>query len=257
MAGRDAARTREAARFAGHDVMPVIYDEVPGNLSHVLVAVSDAAITNVAAVIAERANPRVALHTCGAAGPEALHPLRSCGTACGALHPLQTLTGDEESAAALRGASFGMCGDDEALNWAQHIVNLAQGTALPVNSESMPLYHAAAVMASNSVLALMDASRELFELAGIESQRALSASAPLLRASIENGLRLGPVDALTGPVARGDVETLQAHRQALERAPESVRNLYLASARQALTIARRKGLVFESAMQIEERLGQC
>lgn len=252
--GRNLARTQEAAAFIGRQVRPVLYCNLPADLSHLVIAVSDAAVMPVAGAIAERASPRIALHTCGAAGPGVLHTLQSQGTACGTLHPLQTLTGDENSVRALHGASFGMCGDAAALDWARHIVALAEGTALSLDSARMPLYHAAAVMASNSVLALVDASHQLLQLAGIESQTALGAIAPLLRESIDNSLRLGPVAALTGPVARGDLDTIAAHRRALEAAPQSVRKLYLAGALQAVDMARRKGLPFDEAAQLEECL---
>jgi predicted short-subunit dehydrogenase-like oxidoreductase (DUF2520 family) len=118
----------------------------------------------------------------------------------------------------------------------------------------MPLYHAAAVMASNSVLALVDASQQLLEMSGVDACTALAAIAPLLRASIQNALRLGPVPALTGPVARVDISTLLAHRQALTAASESIRNLYKASALQTVEMAKQRGMPREQATQIEESL---
>lgn len=254
IAGRDPARVNEAAAFVGSAVSPVLYGSLPSSVSHVLIAVNDSAVTAVADAIAERASPLVALHTSGVAGPAVLQPLRSKGTACGTLHPLQTVTGDAASVRALRGANFGLCGDSEALGWADHIVRLAHGTALHLKAECMALYHAAAVMASNSVLALVDASETMLQMAGLEGPVALSAIAPLLRASVENAFRLGPVAALTGPVARGDVATITAHLQALATAPERVRDLYRSAALQAVNMARRQGLASGKAEALNDVL---
>lgn len=254
IAGRDPARVADTATFVGSSVAPVLYSTLPSNVSHVLIAVNDSAITHVAAQIAERASPRVALHTSGVARTAVLQPLRSRGTACGALHPLQTVTGDETSVGVLRGASFGLCGDSEALEWADHIVRLAQGASLHLKPDCMALYHAAAVMASNSLLALIDTSQSMLEVAGLERALALSAIAPLLRASVENALQLGPVAALTGPVARGDVSTVTAHLEALGAAPQRVLDLYRSAALQTVDMARRQGLAEEKAAELEDIL---
>ena len=254
IAARDPSRAWEAALFAGPGIEAASLHDFPRDVSHVLIAVSDSAVHSVAAVIAAALQPEVALHTSGVAGPDVLNPLRSRGTACGTLHPLQTVTGDEAAVASLYGAAFGICGDAAAFGWARHIAGLAQGTPLCVQPERMPLYHAAAVLASNSVTALVDASQSLFELAGLDPDSALRAIAPLLRASVENALRLGPLAALTGPIARGDVNTVVAHRAGLASAPPRVHDLYCAAALHALDMSRRRGLSVEMIAALEESL---
>jgi predicted short-subunit dehydrogenase-like oxidoreductase (DUF2520 family) len=78
--------------------------------------------------------------------------------------------------------------------------------------------------------------------AGIEERAALTALAPIARASLENILRLGPRTALTGPIARGDVSTVTAHMDALATAPPAIAALYRAVAEQLLVISRQRGL---------------
>ena len=87
-------------------------------------------------------------------------------------------------------------------------------------------------MAGNALTAAIDAALALLTQAGIERDAALRARGPLCRASIANALRLGPADALTGPVRRGDTGTVAAHLAAVDRAPDSVEALYRATAHQ-------------------------
>jgi predicted short-subunit dehydrogenase-like oxidoreductase (DUF2520 family) len=109
-------------------------------------------------------------------------------------------------------------------------------------------------MASNYLVALMDAAVILMKAAGIEQEQALRALAPLVRASVGNALTMSPVQALTGPVERGDNGTVAAHFRAFSTAsaPESVKALYRAAGLHAVDMARRKTPAADR--QIMERL---
>jgi predicted short-subunit dehydrogenase-like oxidoreductase (DUF2520 family) len=253
--GRDEASTRRAAAFVSSSVRPVTMAELPARADRILVAVSDDAIAEVAAVLA-RSGMRsgIALHTSGAHGPELLAPLRAAEVSCGVLHPLQTVPSPERGAAALRGAAFGVGGDADALEWAEEIVRLLGGRALHVSADGFAAYHAGAVMASNAVVAALDAAVVLMGAAGVDRRAALDAVGPLCLASARNTIDLGPEAALTGPVQRGDARTVAAHAAALGRAPRHVADLYRASARALLDISRRRGLADASACAIEEAL---
>jgi predicted short-subunit dehydrogenase-like oxidoreductase (DUF2520 family) len=110
-------------------------------------------------------------------------------------------------------------------------------------------------MACNFFAALLDAGLRLFGQAGLDREQALGALTPLVTAGVANALRLGPAQALTGPFARGDVETVRAHWAALAAAPEPVRELYRAAARYTIDLARRSGLDESKARAIEALLG--
>jgi predicted short-subunit dehydrogenase-like oxidoreductase (DUF2520 family) len=108
---------------------------------------------------------------------------------------------------------------DRALRFATSLADALGMRPIPVAEEDRAAYHAAASIASNFLVALEAAAERLAASAGV--QRALLA--PLVRASLENWIELGPERALTGPVARGDEETVAAQRGAVcERAPELV-----------------------------------
>ncbi|MGE5486386.1 MAG: Rossmann-like and DUF2520 domain-containing protein [bacterium] len=253
IASRTPGRALEGAAFAGAGVVAVTYAELPGCASHLIIAVPDSAIEPVAEQLAAGAGSGVALHTCGARGPEALAALARKGVSCGTLHPLQTVSTPSQGVAAMRGIAFAVSGDGPALAWAREITALLGGETLEIREDARPLYHAAAVMASNYVVALAGAAQSLMAEAGVAPDRALRALAPLMRTALENAAAQGPEGALTGPIERGDAATVAAHLSALASTPE-VRALYREAGLYTLGIARRKGLAAGPAQAVERAL---
>jgi predicted short-subunit dehydrogenase-like oxidoreductase (DUF2520 family) len=255
LAGRNRVRVERAAAFIGPSVRAVTLLDVPRFASRVLIAVSDDGIGAVAQALADAGmRTGAALHTCGARGPDALAPLRSQGVACGMLHPLQTFPTRERGVASLDGIAFGIAAETSALDWANEIVRVLNGTPLYVPVDRLRCYHAGAVMASNVMVAVLDAATRLLALAGIEPHSALQALAPLARTTLENILRNGPRAALTGPVARGDVGTVGAHLGALAEAPPTVSDLYRAASRHLVEIGRERGLPAETLRALQSVL---
>ncbi len=256
IAGRDACRARRAAEFIGGGVEAAAFGVLPRRAGRFLIAVSDRALPDVARALAAGCPAGgIALHTSGAAGEEELQPLRERGVACGTLHPLQTVAAPEEGAAALAGAAFAVSGDRAAADWAERIAGRLGGTVLSIPAGARPLYHAAAVLASNYVTALIDAASGLLSAAsGTDERTSRRALAPLVRAAVENALEKGAEAALTGPIERGDTETVARHLVALAAAPPTVRELYSAAGRHTLELARRKGLEPGAARHIDEML---
>ena len=239
LASRDPARAQRAAAFIGASVQALDLHSLPAEATTVLIAVSDDAIEPVAEALAPRLPAGTALHTCGARGPETLAALARHGVACGVLHPLQSIPVPEPL---LQPIAFGVAGDARALAVAERLARLMGGQPLRIAPGSFPLYHAAAVMASNHLVALVAAAVALFEQAGVPPQDALDALAPLCRTTPGNVLSRGPVQVLTGPVARGDAGTVRAHLDALGGSPADVRELYCAASRLLVDLAQRRGL---------------
>lgn len=255
VAGRSPQRTVEAAAFVGGGAKAVSYGDIPQHAAYVLIAVPDDVIGGVARTLAGAGmRGGVALHTSGARGPEALAALAAAGVACGTLHPLQTVANPEEGIRVLPGVAFAIDGAPQAAAWAGRLVALLEGLALQIPAASRPLYHAAAVMASNYPVALISMAVILMKEAGVDEASARRALEPLARTSVENAFRLGPAAALTGPIARGDADTVRGHLAALARAPAGVESLYRAAGRATLEIARQRGLAEAQAGAIEELL---
>lgn len=174
--------------------------------------------------------PAVALHTSGVHGPGVLAPLREAGLAVASWHPLTSLAAP--SADAFRGVTFGVDGDDPAVERARGLAGRLGGRIVRLEPGSHARYHAAAVFASNYVAACLAVAAD--ELAAATSERGgLDDLAPLARAALENVLERGFPEGLTGPVERGDVGTVRRHLEAL---PPDRRPLYRQLARELLAV---------------------
>jgi len=174
----------------------------------VLLAVPDAEIANAAAAV-ER-GPLVG-HCSGATTLAPLAPHEAFS-----LHPLMTVPADGPSA--LAGASAAVAGITPRARGVAHRLALHLGlTPIDVADEDRAAYHAAASIASNLLVTLEASAERLAASAGVDR----AALVPLVRATVENWASIGPERALTGPIARGDHETVARQRQAIaQRAPD-------------------------------------
>ncbi len=247
-----ANRTPENAyAFIREGTELVDFADIGRHASRVLIAVSDKAIEPVAErIAASPGNLRIALHTCGTFGTEPLGPLAQAGVSCASFHPLQTIRSPEDSAS-LRGIAFGFTGDSGALAWAREIADALQGWVLPIEADRRSVYHAGAVTASNHIAAVLDAAGEMMCSAGVPPESVWTALAPLVRTTVENSLRHGPVNSLTGPVVRGDSDTVATHVRALEG---DLLGLYRAAALRALHMAAERGLDEKSVEDVRRVL---
>ncbi|MBI5281176.1 MAG: DUF2520 domain-containing protein [Candidatus Solibacter usitatus] len=254
VAGRSPHSTAEAVRFTGA-ARAVTFAELPAIASRILIAVSDDALPAVSSELAAAGlGGALVLHTCGAAGPAALAPLRAAANSTGVLHPLQTVPSAEAGLLSLPGSTFAYAGDSAAAGWARQLIHLLGGEPLPVDATRWPLYHAAAVMACNYHAVLVDAALDLMESAGIGRGPALHALAPLIRAATANILCAGPAQALTGPIRRGDAGTVASHMAALASSSPEIMHLYAVAGLRAVALATRAGLSAPAAARIQAAL---
>ena len=242
VAGRNGQKALEALRFVGQG-QPCSIRDVTRHSRRLLIAVSDDAIGNVASeiLISER-KPEIAIHTSGAAGPEALNRLQLQGVAAGVLHPLQTVPTPIRGCESLPGSTFAIAGEREAIEWAAELVRAIGGRPLLVRAEAWAKYHAAAVMVSNHYVALVDSALSLLEDAGIGRQLGLESLGPLIQRTAENVAASGPEFSLTGPIRRGDAGTVAHHVAALDTVAPDIKELYIAASRRALNVAQRIGI---------------
>ncbi len=140
-----------------------------------------------------------------------LHPLISC--------PLQAAT-DDAVLAAYRGVVHTVEGDSPAVALARALVSRLDAECVEIRKGTKPLYHAGAVFASNYPLVLMDASIRLLMSCGFEYGQALEASRRMCRQCLDALDRAPASEALTGPVKRGDMETVRKHEAALSEHPD-------------------------------------
>ena len=246
-------RPDEAVEFIGPPARAGTLEQLANQSDCIIVAVPDRAVPAVAGQLAER-SPRVVVQTCGALGPSALSPLPERGAACATFHPLQTVPDARAGVQSLPGSTFGVCGRGEALSWCRSLAQSLGGTILSVSEDELPLYHAAAVFASNFAVALVDAATGLMASAGTSRAEARRALRPLIEASMENAFTMGSVQALTGPVARGDAGTVRRHLDAMDGSFGTEQALYRQLGRYLLPLAIRRGLEPEAVAALQALL---
>jgi predicted short-subunit dehydrogenase-like oxidoreductase (DUF2520 family) len=189
--------------------------ETPRDCDAIVLCVPDGEIPAAAAAVVEAA-PLVG-HTSGATPLSALAASGAFG-----LHPLQTFTVDSSGLSAFTGAGCAVAGSTaEALAFAAALARALGMTPFEIDDAGRAAYHAAASMASNFVVTLQAAAERVAAGAGLEADEARRLLAPLLRRTVDNLAELGPREALTGPVARGDDATVEVQRRAVaDTAPE-------------------------------------
>lgn len=190
----------------------------PQRTTAVLLTVPDRVLAEVAMALAGRGAPPPdcpVLHTAGVQGSEPLEPLHRVGYRVGTLHPLQAIANPVTGADRLLGSGFAISGEVTALAAARRLVTALGGKALTVPTARRPLYHAAAVMASNYAVVLLGEAARLLRETGAAPDEAEEVLVALTRGALDNVSQFGVAGALTGPVARGDLETVHLHLRTL------------------------------------------
>jgi len=235
------ARDPADAALAGDrlDADALAWDDELPKADLLVVAVRDDAIEEVAGRLAGRvAAVDGAVHLSGLKPVAALAPLE--GPPIGSLHPLQTMPTPDAGAARLAGAWIAVTSDDNAL--ADRLFALAASLGahpFELDDAAKPLYHAAAAAAANFTVAALAVSAELFDASGVD----FAAAHPLIRAVIDNAIEMGPIEALTGPAARGDVGTVRAQVTAVRGAVPHLAEDFVAMVRATARVAGTSALI--------------
>jgi predicted short-subunit dehydrogenase-like oxidoreductase (DUF2520 family) len=132
-------------------------------------------------------------------------------------------------------------GDESLLPLAEELVLDMGGTPFRISTRSKPLYHAAASVASNYMVTVIVVARQIMSACGFTEEEAFHLLTPLLRGTGKNLGALGPEQALTGPIARGDVKTIASHLQALTDLDPDIQEIYRVLGRKTVEVARKKG----------------
>jgi predicted short-subunit dehydrogenase-like oxidoreductase (DUF2520 family) len=225
----DASLRRVARNLPGATIMQP--PEVVAAAGLVLLAVPDDVLPGLVAGLAATGAPfegRLVAHVSGRHGLAVLEPAVRAGALPLALHPVMTFTGRPDDIDKLAGISFGVTAPDALRPVAEALVVEMGGEPVFIADSQRDLYHAALASAANHLVTLLVQAMDLLRDAGVAQPARMLG--PLLGAALDNALRLGDA-ALTGPVARGDADTVASHIGALRAdAPEAL-PAYLALAR--------------------------
>jgi predicted short-subunit dehydrogenase-like oxidoreductase (DUF2520 family) len=219
------------------DVALLPGDEVARRSGLLLLCVPDDTLPALAAGLADTAAVRpgtLVVHTSGRHGLAVLDPIRAAGGLPMALHPAMTFTGASDDLHRLAGVTFAVTTPPQLRAAGEALVVEMGGEPVWVSDEERVRYHAALSHASNHLVTLVAQASELLGQAGVEDPARLFG--PLLGAALDNVLRRGPL-ALTGPVVRGDVETVAAHLAVLHGSPAAPAYRVMARASADLALA--------------------
>jgi predicted short-subunit dehydrogenase-like oxidoreductase (DUF2520 family) len=174
---------------------------------------------------------RFAFHSSGALLSRELEPLRKAGIAIASVHPLMTFVPGTHPS--LTGVPFAMEGDAAATRVGRQIVRKLGGESFSLPATRKAAYHAWATLTSPLLLAFLVTLEEAARAAGFTQRDARRKSLPIIRQTLTNYSRLGPAPSFSGPLVRGDAETIARHLAALKKHP-GPREVYVALARAAL-----------------------
>ncbi len=229
-----AASLRRARRLAGGvGASAEVASRAQIRAEVVWFCIPDAAIAEAAESLVGAADWRgkVAFHSSGALTSDELAKLRELGASTASVHPLMTFV--RGSRPSLKGVPFAIEGDAKAVRAARAIVLALQGQAFAIRKKDKEAYHAWGMFASPLLTALLAATERVAVAAGVSRNAARKRMLPILRQTLANYGPLGAPESFSGPIARGDVETVKKHLRILREVP-GAREIYVALAHAAL-----------------------
>ena len=243
---RSLASAEQACRFIGAGEPAADIQAMP-EVDCWLIATPDREITTVAHALGERrdtgksgARPTVVFHCSGALSSESLAACKT--SAIASAHPVHSFADPAQSVATLAGSSVAIEGNDSAVDLLHRAFAAIGCEPLALAAANKSLYHAGSVFACNYLTVLMDLSLRSFAAAGIEREHALQLLRPIVLQTAENNMQLGPEDSLTGPIARGDTDTVQSQLQALRQSDAQLARHYRQLGCACVELAQRGGL---------------
>jgi len=256
LVGRDLQRSRQAARFVGCPETAYTELQRAATSPVILLATPDDSLAEVARQLRAcgPAPGTLLVHFSGFHRARVLLQEGDDTLRALAIHPLQTFASPSAGVANLPGSPCSLEGDEGAMAVGEDLVRALGATPFRIRGEQKALYHAAACVLSNHLVANTRVACEILAACGVPASQTFELLMPLFEGTCRNLLDLGPEQALTGPVSRGDIETVRAHLEALESLPSGLQEAYRTLARQAARIGRERGTLSPDKARELDRL---
>ena len=206
----------------------------------VFITTSDRAIGLVASSVQWRPGQGV-VHCSGSQSLAPLECAAAAGASIGSFHPFQTLAcleTPEQALDRLAGVTYAVEGCGWVVEFLEEAATRLGGRAVRLTPEDRPLYHASAVLACGFLVTLLKVSADVWQEAGFSRDEAYAALLPLVKATIANIEMAGPAHSVTGPLVRGDADTVAHHLKALSSRMPHLLPLYRALGLESLDISR-------------------
>jgi predicted short-subunit dehydrogenase-like oxidoreductase (DUF2520 family) len=245
VASRTKASAQKLSDAVGYCPVFDTNQEAADHAELIFITTPDDAIAPVAAEIKWHPGQSV-IHCSGADSVASLEPAKKAGAQVGALHPLQTFASVEQAMENMPGSTFALEAEEPLLATLKEMAAALGGSWVVLKASDKVLYHASAVIACNYLVTLVKIASELWQSFGVPPQKATQALLPLLRGTLHNIETIGIPNCLTGPIARGDVGTINKHLNALAETAPQILPTYRELGRQTVPIALAKGKIDKS-----------
>jgi predicted short-subunit dehydrogenase-like oxidoreductase (DUF2520 family) len=246
---RSMAATAEAVAFVGQGQAEVGFKNLsPANIW--LIATPDDAISAVSESLSATGVLRkgdIVFHCSGSLNSQILSTTANSAFRA-SVHPIHSFANPENSLADFSGTACGIEGELGATKILTALFSAIGGECFSLNANKKALYHAATVMACNNLISLLSLSQQMLEAADIDRDTSGHLLQPLIENSLNNYFRRGDIDALTGPISRGDSKTVAAHLDSLKEHPQW-QKIYSSLGDIAVSLSAQQG--FASADQLE------
>ena len=220
----------------------------------IFITTPDDAIAPVVAAIKWHSGQSV-IHCSGADSVASLEPARKAGAKVGAFHPLQTFASLEQAIENMPGSTFALEAEEPLLTTLKEMATALDGNWVVLKASDKVLYHASAVIACNYLVTLVKLASDLWQTFDVPPPQATQALLPLLRGTLHNIETIGIPQCLTGPIARGDIGTINKHLDALAKTTPEILSTYRELGRQTIPIALAKGKIDQTqAKELETAL---
>jgi len=171
-----------------------------------------------------------------------LDSAKKAGASVGSIHPLQSFSSIDQAIKNIPGSYFAVTSDNKAQAPAKNIVRNLGGIPFLISSNQKPLYHAAACIASNYFVSLMNTVESIYQAIGLNEKDAKKAYLPLVYGSLRNIEKSDSISSLTGPIARGDLGTIKKHISAISKNLPQYSSLYSSLGLITVKVAQKKEL---------------
>ena len=221
---------------------------IADNAELIFITTPDDAIAPVVSEVKWHSGQSV-VHCSGADSIDILQPARELEAQVGAFHPLQTFASAQQAMENMPGSTFALEAEEPLLNTLKDMATALDGHWVELKASDKVLYHAAAVIACNYLVTLVKLATDLWQTFNVPPPQATKALLPLLRGTLHNIETIGIPQCLTGPIARGDIGTINKHLDALKATAPQLLSTYRELGRQTIPIALAKGRINEPRAQ--------
>ena len=255
-ASRTLASARRLATLANKDRFSESPWQITANAQIIFITTPDSAIEATCNSIAQHQGfpaGAIVLHCSGALSSDILKSAADAGAFVGSMHPLQSFASIEIRENPFLQVIISVEGNSRAVEASRTMSEDLGAVCMQIQTRAKMLYHAAAVVASNYLVTLMDLVFSLAEPAGIARSEALKAMAPLIHGTLANIEKVGIPEALTGPIARGDSQIVARHLEQIQDQAPGLLDLYKTLGRHTVPIAlAKKSLSPQAALELDK-----